>query len=208
MAIDKEGEVTTKLLTLLNVSATKAGKRKWTSEVSRPTEKLNKRKATSFTEPTPETDATKDTSKNIEDETGDVDMKDDAAEEEDDPVEVDAEGESHYVPLPTCFQFAIEDTLDPYERHFGPDSKDISSEKRELVDRKEWKTAKVKYGKLGNITEYTVGQVSKPNEEKPSQTAVCTLAALDFSYTYTVRKIMDKLRKPFEERQGKLPKGE
>lgn len=39
---------TTRLLTLLNVSATKAGKRKWTSVDDFPAEKLNKRKTARF----------------------------------------------------------------------------------------------------------------------------------------------------------------
>jgi U3 small nucleolar RNA-associated protein 25 len=39
---------TTRLLTLLNVSATKAGKRKWTAVDDFPSEKLNKRKTARF----------------------------------------------------------------------------------------------------------------------------------------------------------------
>ena len=44
MAIDRGNETTTQLLTLLNVSATKAGKRKWILDDARPAEKLNKRR--------------------------------------------------------------------------------------------------------------------------------------------------------------------
>ena len=43
MAIDDSSSTTTRLLTLLNVSATKAGKRKRTYEESKPVEKLNKK---------------------------------------------------------------------------------------------------------------------------------------------------------------------
>lgn len=50
MAIDRGNETTTQLLTLLNVSATKAGKRKWILDDTRPSEKLNKRRNVQFGE--------------------------------------------------------------------------------------------------------------------------------------------------------------
>lgn len=50
MAIDRGNETTTQLLTLLNVSATKAGKRKWILDDARPSEKLNKRRNVQFDE--------------------------------------------------------------------------------------------------------------------------------------------------------------
>ena len=49
MAIDGSSSTTTRLLTLLNVSATKTGKRKRAFyEESKPTEKLNKKRAVQF----------------------------------------------------------------------------------------------------------------------------------------------------------------
>lgn len=50
MAIDRGNETTTQLLTLLNVSATKAGKRKWILDDTKPVEKLNKRRNVQFGE--------------------------------------------------------------------------------------------------------------------------------------------------------------
>lgn len=50
MAIDDGTSVTTKLLTLLNVSATRVGKRKIETEDFVPAEKLNKRRSISFSE--------------------------------------------------------------------------------------------------------------------------------------------------------------
>jgi U3 small nucleolar RNA-associated protein 25 len=50
MAIDGGNEATTQLLTLLNVSATKAGKRKWILDDTKPAEKLNKRRNVQFGE--------------------------------------------------------------------------------------------------------------------------------------------------------------
>ena len=52
MGLDRGNETTTQLLTLLNVSATKAGKRKWITDDSRPKEKLNKRRVILVDEPT------------------------------------------------------------------------------------------------------------------------------------------------------------
>lgn len=52
MGLDRGNETTTQLLTLLNVSATKFGKRKWSSDDSRPKEKLNKRRVVFLDEPT------------------------------------------------------------------------------------------------------------------------------------------------------------
>lgn len=47
-SIDRGNETTTQLLTLLNVSATKAGKRKWILDDTKPSEKLNKRRSVQF----------------------------------------------------------------------------------------------------------------------------------------------------------------
>lgn len=97
MAIDKGSEVTTKLLTLLNVSATKVGKRKWSSEVSRPSEKLNKRRVVAFTEPISEKNATEDVIGDTQEEVqkgDDVKMKGPSGDtEEEDLVEGQTEGE-------------------------------------------------------------------------------------------------------------------
>lgn len=48
MAIDRGNEATTQLLTLLNVSATRSGKRKWLLDDKRPAQKLNKRRNVQF----------------------------------------------------------------------------------------------------------------------------------------------------------------
>lgn len=52
MAIDEDANTTTRLLTLLNVSATKANKRKRTFEESKPSEKLNKKRTVQIAAPT------------------------------------------------------------------------------------------------------------------------------------------------------------
>lgn len=49
-AMDDDNSTTTRLLTLLNVSAVKAGKRKWLYEDPVPSHKLNKRKSVQLSE--------------------------------------------------------------------------------------------------------------------------------------------------------------
>ena len=50
MAFERGNSTTTQLLTLLNVSATKAGKRKWILDDIQPTRKLNKRRTVQFSD--------------------------------------------------------------------------------------------------------------------------------------------------------------
>ena len=69
----------------------------------------------------------------------------------------------------------VEDTVDAYNRHFGPSSKDLSNEKRDLVDQKEWKTSKARLGKLGNTVEYNVGETVKHAQGESPKLSVCPL---------------------------------
>lgn len=55
MAIDRGGETTVQLLTLLNVSATKSHKRKWVDEDLNPRPKLNKRRSSQVDDPSSNT---------------------------------------------------------------------------------------------------------------------------------------------------------
>ena len=91
MAIDRGNETTTQLLTLLNVSATKAGKRKWILDDTRPSEKLNKRRSVQFgevhvneleetPEQTPEQDAEGDTVMDDEQEAKEIAEEDETAQ--------------------------------------------------------------------------------------------------------------------------------
>lgn len=89
MAIDDGTSVTTKLLTLLNVSATKLGKRKVDEDDFVPAEKLNKRKSISFSD--------KISIKRLDAEEHDVDPekdgKKDKADAEDEAMDVDEEAD-------------------------------------------------------------------------------------------------------------------
>ena len=66
MAIDESSSTTTRLLTLLNVSATKAGKRKRVYEESKPSEKLNKKRAVVFAAPEDESGSSTEPSPSVE----------------------------------------------------------------------------------------------------------------------------------------------
>ena len=52
MGLDRGNETTTQLLTLLNVSATKGGKRKWVPDEEKPKARLNKRRVVLVDKPT------------------------------------------------------------------------------------------------------------------------------------------------------------
>ncbi|KAJ3544901.1 hypothetical protein NM688_g5691 [Phlebia brevispora] len=177
MGLDRGNETTTQLLTLLNVSATKAGKRKWVEDHSRPKEKLNKRRVVLLDEPTVNivpADEEEDTP--VENEDKDEEPKSGGHAEE------KGEGENK--------EDDAEDTSEnPYESHFGPKSSVISEQKRTAVDNKSWKTSRHKFGKLGSMVEYSPDTPDAvPPERLPSNPA-----------------ILERLHMPFEERQAKLP---
>ncbi|KAG2016434.1 digestive organ expansion factor [Coprinopsis cinerea AmutBmut pab1-1] len=174
MAIDDGTNVTTKLLTLLNVSATKVGKRKRPVEEVVPSEKLNKRKTISFSDKVDvqylESTKPPKESKKTKEKAADEDEENDAeevVEKEDEETE--------------------EAGTDLYEVHFGPSSSVISEQKRAAVDQKSWKTSKETVGKLGPAI------VSTPNVEEGTSSDVLVKPDL-----------LERLRTPFKKRQAKL----
>ncbi|KAK7443522.1 rRNA-binding ribosome biosynthesis protein utp25 [Stygiomarasmius scandens] len=161
-----DNNTTTRLLTLLNVSATKAGKRKWADYV--PAEKLNKRKTktvktVSITE---QADETPQISREDEDE---MDVDEEAQETKE--IEEDT----------------VEDSTDPYELHFGCNPPCLSESSRNAVDSRRWKHFKSSKGKLGPAYE-SLPESAEPGPSKPSE------------------NILERIKKPFLERQAKLPK--
>ncbi|KAL1942815.1 hypothetical protein VTO73DRAFT_5055 [Trametes versicolor] len=131
MAIDEDANTTTRLLTLLNVSATKANKRKRTFEESKPSEKLNKKRTVQIAAPTetlnePLQTAGEDAPVETEQEEGVP-----GGEEADDP----------------------NGGADPYEAHFGLQPKALTESAREAVDARTWKSQRGKLGKLGGVVE-------------------------------------------------------
>ncbi|KAJ7824661.1 digestive organ expansion factor [Mycena olivaceomarginata] len=136
-------DTTTRLLTLLNVSATKAGKRKWTAADEFPSEKLNKRsKSARFaTDAEPEVSAVAEVTVDTAEDTG-------PAEEE---VDDEAGGS------------------DVYESHFGRTPALLSESSRAAVDRHAWTTSRRTSGKLGAVVEL-VPEGLQPGP--PSDTAI------------------------------------
>ncbi|KAH9935741.1 digestive organ expansion factor [Fomitopsis serialis] len=159
MAVEDASAVTTKLLTLLNVSATKVGKRKHPFEdiVAKPGERLNKRRAISFSDASD----TLSTKKSPEPTSEDVADKEREAEEGPEEVEEDSPDKGD----------------DPYETHFGAKSTLATEAARNAVERKSWATHRDKHGRLGS-----------PSENNRIA-------------------VLDKVKQPFLERQGKLPRG-
>ncbi|KAH9942377.1 digestive organ expansion factor [Epithele typhae] len=134
MAIDDSSSTTTRLLTLLNVSATKTGKRKRTYyEESKPAEKLNKKRVVQFSPDSESTATVSETTaeKGAQGEEGGVEGE----EVEGNPVDEDDAG------------------ADPYEAHFGLTPSVLTQSAREAVDRREWATRRDKCGKMGAVVE-------------------------------------------------------
>ncbi|KAJ2932276.1 hypothetical protein H1R20_g4822, partial [Candolleomyces eurysporus] len=171
MALDDGNTVTTKLLTLLNVSATKLGKRKVVEEDFVPAEKLNKRKSISFSD--------KVSIKRLDAEEQHVEeervMETDKADAEDDAMDVDEDAD-------------VQDSSDPYETHFGPNSSVLTETVRTAVDQGAWKTSKEVLGRLGPAT------VSVPVQPDPNAPASKTSGQID---------ILERVKTPFKAHQAK-----
>ncbi|PIL35937.1 hypothetical protein GSI_01597 [Ganoderma sinense ZZ0214-1] len=135
MAIDESSSVTTRLLTLLNVSATKASKRKRTFEESKPVEKLNKKRVVQIAAPEDSTGSASESTSSEEKEKGVSRPQTDA------DVEMDA-GEDEEV-----------SGTDPYEAHFGLSPSMLTEGAREAVDQRSWTQRRDKCGRLGGVVE-------------------------------------------------------
>ncbi|KAJ7451734.1 digestive organ expansion factor [Mycena galericulata] len=135
---------TTRLLTLLNVSATKAGKRKWAAVDEFASEKLNKRKSARFAD-SPDLQAP-----------AEIIIDAPAGPTETEPPDVEAEDEGV-------------SGLDAYETHFGPTPALLSESSRAAVDRNAWTTSRGTHGKLGTVVE-VVPEGSQPGTS--SDTAI------------------------------------
>ncbi|OBZ70628.1 hypothetical protein A0H81_09177 [Grifola frondosa] len=149
MAIDSGSSPTTRLLTLLNVSATKAGKRKRTFEDSKPTEKLNKRRAVQFAAAGEDNDASS-AEQCIE------------SQEQETSVETATERDEEDL------EDGPQDKTDPYEEHFGAKSMLCTETAREAVARRAWSASRRRCGKLGNVVEsLPVGSESSDGLTEP-----------------------------------------
>ena len=172
MAIDDGNPVTTKLLTLLNVSATKVGKRKRYDDDIAPTQKLNKRKSISFAETTTtrildnENTAVEEVQKDVVMSVETVPAA--SVEEEED---LDAEGmfplsKADLQELIPSADTESSSSTDGYEKHFGLNPPCLTESSRTAVDSKSWASTREKVGKLGSAI------VSIPSNSEASTSAV------------------------------------
>ncbi|KAJ7282889.1 digestive organ expansion factor [Mycena rebaudengoi] len=125
-------ETTTRLLTLLNVSATKAGKRKWDAVDEVRSEKLNKRKkAARFLSTEPE-------------ELEDISMTTE--------IVVNPQSPPAETEIP---EIETEDggVSDAYEKQFGIAPVLLSESSRAAIDRHAWSSSRGTRGKLGSVVE-------------------------------------------------------
>ncbi|KAF5357301.1 hypothetical protein D9758_005878 [Tetrapyrgos nigripes] len=81
----------------------------------------------------------------------------------------------------------VDDSSDPYELHFGCNPACLSESSRNAVDARHWKSVKISGGRLGP----TLESVPEGSEAGPSR---------------KTDNILERIRKPFSERQAKLPK--
>ncbi|KAF8907832.1 digestive organ expansion factor [Gymnopilus junonius] len=177
--MDDGNSVTTKLLTLLNVSATKSGKKKRYDDDIVPPQKLNKRKSISFAETTSIRILDKENVE-VQKVQEDVVMSVEAAPVADD----DKETEDMDVEEPTS-------STDGYEKHFGLKPSCLSESSRTAVDSKSWTSSREKIGKLGSAI------VSLPSNSEANTSAFNS--EID---------ILDNLKTPFVTRQSKQAKTE
>lgn len=139
---DDTNAVTTRLLTLLNVSATKIGKRKRSyQDTDPPHEKLNKRKSIHFSDSENPGDVPAVAEIPVEEQ-----VESNVPEEADD--ETDGELCVYGWQAILCFRI---DTAVLYERHFGVKPASLTELSRSSIDKNARATSREQYGKLGSV---------------------------------------------------------
>ncbi|KAG6836235.1 hypothetical protein H0H93_009927, partial [Arthromyces matolae] len=141
MAVEDHTSITTSLLTLLNVSATKSGSRKDAEDVFVPSEKLNKRKSPRFSEsePTPEKD---------------LDQAQATTPAKEDPIQDEADD-------------AL-DVTNAYELHFGNSPSVLTESSRAAADSNSWTTSTSRAGLLGTTVVSLPAGSATSEQKEPS----------------------------------------
>ncbi|KAH0827979.1 digestive organ expansion factor [Lanmaoa asiatica] len=152
---------TTRLLTLLNVSALKSRNRP--REDSYPREKLNKRKCINSTAvgPLPELDPSELQNETIFQPGDDLD----AAEQEID----ESQGDQNDPALPI-----------PYDQHFGPNPEILTERSRAAADQKHWISYRERFGKLNAVASVLPEVSVPPQKNRAKKTA--QVISLRYSY--------------------------
>ncbi|PPR05899.1 hypothetical protein CVT24_006640 [Panaeolus cyanescens] len=177
--MDDGNSVTTRLLTLLNVSATKVNKRKRTTDEFVPSTKLNKRKSAGslkFADSPTVFDLSNPPNANQQN----------AAQN----IVVDEEAEAREEVAEMAVDDANEggETQDTYEMHFGMNPAVLSASSRAAVDSRSWSTSREKVGRLGN------GILSIPQNSASTSSVLAPQVDL-----------LDSLKTQFKTRQSKQP---
>ncbi|KAG2135423.1 DUF1253-domain-containing protein [Suillus clintonianus] len=146
---DNVNTPTTRLLTLLNVSALKSRKRPRDEDLPAP-EKLNKRKTVKLAE-----DITLDPGPSIL-----FDKTNNAADEEVTGGNEENDGVD------------VQDITSLYEQHYGPNTDLVSDASRSSVDQRRWTSSREKIGKLPTVFSLRSEDITPPSQKLAKKTAV------------------------------------
>lgn len=163
---------TTRLLTLLNVSALKSRKRP--REDPYPREKLNKRKclnsapAGQLAEPDPS---------QLQNETifqpgDDLDAAEEIDESHGDQNDPACEPLPHGSVSKKLNECVSPQAHNPYDQHFGPNPEILTERNRTVADQKHWKSHRERIGKLNAIVSVLPEVSVPPRKKRPKKTAV------------------------------------
>ena len=150
--LEEDNNTTTRLLTLLNVSALKSSKRQRTGSIE-PTPRviLNKRRSV-------QPDTTETTSAAPEGDEGksETPLPDATGPEETAAVAEDVEDDHGTCAVIHCKLSAngiLEEKQDPYEEHFGAQSSHLTPISQGSMERNSWKITRSNWKALGSVTE-------------------------------------------------------
>ena len=204
--LEEDNNTTTRLLTLLNVSALKSSKRKRTESIEpTPRVKLNKRRSV-------QVDATESISTASEEdgrESGaaltDASGVEDAVTALED-AEDDRGACGPSIANPASADRFSEEKQDPYEDHFGAQSSHLSPTSQSAAERNAWKTTRLNWRTLGPVTEYVPDGSSPPGlptNGNPASVRMLSCQLLPRSLS-TITQVLPRLKIQFESSQEKL----
>jgi U3 small nucleolar RNA-associated protein 25 len=198
--LDEDNNATTRLLTLLNVSALKSSKRRRTDSVEpAPRVKLNKRRSVQFdtSEPVSST-STEDEGKS------ETPLADAVTVVE--GIEDDRGSCAILVADPTSPDDILEEEKDPYEEHFGAQSSHLSPTSQGAMERNSWRTTRSSWRTLGSLTESVPEDSNLPDLPTNGNPVAVRrfLVHLCSLSSSTITQVLPRLKIQFESSQEKL----
>lgn len=165
---------TTRLLTLLNVSALKS--KKHPREDPYPREKLNKRRCLNFapTGQVPEPDPSEPQKEAIFQPGDDLDAAEEIDESQNDQNDPACEP-LHGSVLKKPNECMSPQVPNPYDQHFGPNPEVLTERSRKGVDQNHWKPHRERIGKLNAIVSVLRDVSVLPQKKRAKKTAVRVL---------------------------------